>query len=105
MLCKWQTSVVCYAPVSASHGEMLHPVTTCLAFQRLYEILIPRPNLIMCSGIRQQHTVLFGADHGSIRLFVESANLTRHLWSPHYIHLCFQARMSKELHLAPQPRL
>ena len=56
------------------------------------------------TGIRQQHTILFGADHGSIRLFLER-NADQIPLVSHYIHLCFQARMSDESHLAPQPGL
>ena len=56
------------------------------------------------SGIWQQHTVLFGSDQGSIRLFLEHNADQTHLVA-HYIHLCFQARMSNESHLAPQPGL
>ena len=44
------------------------------------------------TGIRQQHTVLFGADHGSIRLLIER-NADQIPLLAHYIHLCFQARM------------
>ena len=56
------------------------------------------------SGIRQQHTILFGPDQGSIRLFLER-NADQIPLVAHYIHLCFQARMSDESHLAPQPGL
>ena len=56
------------------------------------------------TGIRQQHAILFGADHGSIRLFLER-NADQIPLVSHYIHLCFQARMSDESHLAPQPGL
>ena len=55
-------------------------------------------------GIRQQHTVLFGSDQGSIRLFLEH-NADQTPLVAHYPHLCFQARMSDESHLAPQPGL
>ena len=56
------------------------------------------------SGIWQQHTALFGSDQGSIRLFLER-NADQTPLVAHYIHLCFQARMSDESHLAPQPGL
>ena len=58
------------------------------------------------TGIRQQHmyTVLFGSDQGSIRLFVE-CNTDQIPLVALFIHLCFQARMSNESHLAPQPGL
>ena len=54
--------------------------------------------------IRQQHTVLFGPDQGSIRLCLEH-NADQTPLVAHYIHQCFQARMSDESHLAPQPGL
>ena len=56
------------------------------------------------TGIRQQHTILFGPDQGSIRLVLER-NADQIPLVAHYIHLCFQARMSDESHLAPQPGL
>ena len=55
--------------------------------------------LIQASG--QQHNALFGPHQGSIRLFLER-NSDQMPLVAHYIHLCFQARMSNESHLAPQ---
>ena len=56
--------------------------------------------------IRQQHDFLFGLDHGSIRLFLERMrNAAQMSCVAQYIHLCFQARMSDESHLAPHPGL
>ena len=55
-------------------------------------------------GIQQQHTVLFGSDQGSIRLFLER-NADQTPLVARYIHLCFQARMSDASHMAPQPGL
>ena len=54
-------------------------------------------------GIREQHTVLFGSDQGSIRLLERNAN--QMCLVAHHIQLCFQARKSEESHLAPQPGL
>ena len=53
------------------------------------------------TGIRQQHTILFGPDQGSIRLFLERSADQIPL-AAHYIQC---ARMSDESHLAPQPGL
>ena len=50
--------------------------------------------------IRDNHSSLFGHDHGNIRLFLER-NVDRMPSVAHYIHLCFQARRSNEPHLAP----
>ena len=54
--------------------------------------------------IREQHDFLFGLDHGSIRLFLER-NAAQMSSAGQYIHLCFQARMSEDTHLAPHPGL
>ena len=54
--------------------------------------------------IREQYAFLFGQDQGSIRLFLER-NADQMSSFAQYIHLCFQARMSDESHLAPQPGL
>ena len=45
------------------------------------------------TGIRQQHTVMFGAEHGSIRVCLER-NADQIPLVAHYIHLCFQARIT-----------
>ncbi len=60
------------------------------------------------SIIRGQHFSLFGPNYQQrdilIRLSVEQNS--HHLgFVAHHIHLCFQARMSDESHLAPHPRL
>ncbi|KAA6424585.1 MAG: hypothetical protein FRX49_05794 [Trebouxia sp. A1-2] len=56
------------------------------------------------NNIREQHTTLFGSEQGSIRLFLERSADQMSLVA-HYFHLCFQARMSDESHLAPHPGL
>ena len=48
--------------------------------------------------------VVFGLDRASIRLFLER-NAAQMSCVAQYIHLCFQARMSDESHLAPHPGL
>ena len=53
------------------------------------------------TGVRQQHTVLFGPDQGSVCLFVEH-NADQAPLVAHYTPLCFQAWMSDESHPAPQ---
>lgn len=58
------------------------------------------------SIIRGQHFALFSPNfhQRDIRLFFEANNDQLHLVARH-IHLCFQARMSDESHLAPYPGL
>ena len=60
------------------------------------------------SIIRGQHQYfsLFGPNYQqrNIRLFFEQ-NAHQLDFVAHHIHLCFQARMSDESHLAPHPRL
>ena len=46
------------------------------------------------TGIRQQHTALFGPDQGSICLL--ECNADQMPLVAHYIHLCFHAGMSDE---------
>ena len=61
-------------------------------------------NCPLYSAMMEQHSFLFGHDHGSIRLLLE-----RHADQmpsvARYIHLCFHAWMSDESHLAPHPGL
>ena len=56
------------------------------------------------NAIRERHTVLLGSVQGSIRLFLER-NVNQMSLVAHYIHLCFQARISDESYLAPYPGL
>ena len=56
------------------------------------------------NDIRERHTILFGSEQGSIRLLLER-NADQMGLVAHYIHLCFQTRMSDESHLAPHPGL
>ena len=56
------------------------------------------------TAIREQHSSLFGHDHGSIRLFLER-NADQMPSVACYIHLCFHASMSNESHLALHPAL
>ena len=55
-------------------------------------------------GVRQQRTVCYDSDQGSIRHFLER-NADQMSLAAHYIYLCFQARMSDKSYLAAQPGL
>ena len=56
------------------------------------------------TAMREQHSFLFGHDHGSIRLILER-NADQMPSVACYINLCFHARMSNESRLAPHCRL
>ena len=96
-----------WLPVKPFIGQRIccHGIPNSIHFAIAHEI--EQRFLLDCPlnmGIRQQHTVLFGSDQGSICLLLER-NAAQIPLVVLYIHLCLQARMSNESHLAPQPRL
>ena len=87
--------------------HMLTPVQTLV--DRVRTTLDGQHFLFDCpfySIIRGQNFSLFGPNYQQrdIRLFFEQ-NAHQLGFVAHHIHLCFQARMSDESHLAPHPRL
>ena len=90
-----------WLPVKPPTGQRICRHCDMIAVENEQHFLFDCP---LYPGIRQQHTILFGPDQGSIRLFLER-NADQIPLVAHYIHLCFQARMSDESHLAPQPGL
>ena len=56
--------------------------------------------------IREQHFSLFGPNYQQRDIGLSFEQNARQLgFVTHHIHLCFQARMSNESHLAPHPRM